>query len=73
MPHETSIEKIGEVQRVNNKGALEQQMEIVFHVGDDGPFRIIMPSSEFSEVKARSAMVERAAEIRKLREGDKTA
>jgi len=68
MSQDARIEKIGEVQRVGSSGQLEQQMEIVFHVGDDGPFRIIQPSSSFSHVKARAAMEERASEIRKLRE-----
>lgn len=62
------IETIGEVSRVGKSGQLEQQMEIVFHVGDDGPFRIIQPSSSFSHTKAIAAMEERVSEIRLLRE-----
>jgi hypothetical protein len=72
MPHKTRIVKIGEVQRVGKSGQLEQQMEIVFNVGDDGPFRIVQPSSEFSEVKAIAAMDFRAEQIRKVRESDST-
>ncbi len=68
MSMEVRIEKIGEVQRLNKAGSLEQQMEVVFHVGDDGPFSIITPSASFSQVKATAQMNERAAEIRALRE-----
>lgn len=68
MSMELRIEKIGEVQRLNKSGALEQQMEVVFHVGDDGPFRIALPSSSFSQEKVTVEMEQRAAEIRKLRE-----
>lgn len=63
-----TIKSIGEVQRVGKTGDLEQQTEVVFTVGDDGPFKIVMPTSEFSVDKVRPLLEKRAGEIRQVRE-----
>ena len=67
MPQRAVIERITEVQRVGKNNALEQQIEVVFNVGDDGPFRVFTPASEFSEAKILPLVEKRAAEIAKVR------
>lgn len=68
MTMKRTIKSIAEVQRVGTTGTLEQQTEVVFSVGGDGPFRIVMPTSEFSAEKVRPLLEKRADEIRKVRE-----
>lgn len=64
-----TITSIKESFRINDAGETTQTKQVLFRVGDDGPFSIEIPTIEFEPDNVRRILEAEADKILKLRGG----
>ncbi len=62
-----TIVSIKESFRLNDAGDSTQTKQILYRVGDDGPFSVEIPTAEFDPDKVREVLTAEANKIRELR------
>ena len=62
-----TIVSIKESFRLNDAGDSTQTKQILFRVGNDGPFSVEIPTVEFEPEKVREVLTAEANKIRELR------
>ncbi len=67
MPEHFKIVSIKESFRLNDAGDSTQTKQILFRVGDDGPFSVEIPTAEFDPDKVRALLEAEADKIVALR------
>lgn len=67
MPEHFTISRIIESFRIDDSGVTTQVKQILFRVGDDGPFTIEVPSAEFDPEKVKRLLEAEADKIVTLR------